>query len=319
MALSKELLLSMYERMCLIRAFEERLMQLYMGGEIRGSLHPSIGQEGTAVGSCFALRPDDYLTCTYRGHGAAIAKGIDLNAAMAEMLGKATGISKGKGGSMHWTDPSIGLLGENAIVGAGVPIAAGAALSAQMDGQGRVALTLFGDGALNQGVLNETLNMTQLWKLPLILLCENNLYAEMTPVGESTPIKSMTERAKGFAMRAVTIDGNDVCEVYETVTKAANRARKGDGPTFIEALTYRLTGHMIGDTETYRSKEEVAEWRKRDPINHLRAHLATRFEMSDEVFQRVSEQVNTRIDQAVQFAKDSPPPAPEDVLTDVWA
>ncbi|MCL4506351.1 MAG: thiamine pyrophosphate-dependent dehydrogenase E1 component subunit alpha [Chloroflexi bacterium] len=319
MAFSKDLLLRMYERMCLIRAFEERLMELYKGGEIRGSLHPSIGQEGTAVGSTFALNPDDYMTCTYRGHGAAIAKGIDVNAAMAEMLGRRTGISKGKGGSMHWTDPSIGLLGENAIVGAGVPIAAGAALSAQMDGKGRVALTIFGDGALHQGVLNETLNIAQLWKLPLILLCENNLYAEMTPVGESTPLKKLADRARGYAMKAVTIDGNDVCEVYETVGKAAARARAGDGPTFIEALTYRFSGHMIGDPETYRTREEVAEWRKRDPILLLRDHLAQKFEMPEGDLNQIIERANKQVDEAVEFANSSPLPEPSDVATDVWA
>ena len=319
MAQNKELLLRMYERMCLIRAFEERLMELYRGGEIRGSLHPSIGQEGTAVGAAFALNADDYLTCTYRGHGAAIAKGIDINAAMAEMLGRSTGISKGKGGSMHWTDPAIGLLGENAIVGAGVPIAAGAALSAQMDGRGRVALTMFGDGALHQGVLNETLNIAQLWKLPLILLCENNLYAEMTPLAESTPLKKLADRAKGFAMKAVTIDGNDVCEVYETVGKATARARAGDGPTFIEAMTYRLSGHMIGDPETYRTRDEVAEWRKRDPILHLREHLAAKFEMSESDLNGIIERANNQVDEAVAYANQSPQPKPEDVAADVWA
>lgn len=319
MALTKEILISMYERMWLIRAFEERLMQLYKGGDIRGSLHPSVGQEATAVGSVFALNADDYLTCTYRGHGAAIAKGIDVNAAMAEMLGKATGISKGKGGSMHWTDPSIGLLGENAIVGAGVPIAAGAAFSAQLDGAGRVALTIFGDGALHQGVLNETLNLAQLWKLPLILLCENNLYAEMTPVSESTAIKKLADRAKGYAMRAVTIDGNDVCEVYDTVSKAAGRARAGEGPTFIEALTYRYSGHMIGDPETYRTKEEVAEWRKRDPITHLREHLAAKYAVSATEITNMEERANKQVDGAVEFAKNSPTPDPAEVMTDVWA
>jgi TPP-dependent pyruvate/acetoin dehydrogenase alpha subunit len=319
MAPSKELLERMYERMCIIRAFEERLVELYQGGEIRGSLHPCIGQEATAVGSTFALNPDDYLTCTYRGHGAAIAKGIDINGAMAEMLGRSTGISKGKGGSMHWTDPTIGLLGENAIVGAGVPIAAGAALSAQLDGQGRVALTIFGDGALHQGVLNETLNLAQLWKLPLILLCENNLYAEMTPVAESTPLKKRADRAKGYAIKAVTIDGNDVCEVFDTVAKAAARARAGDGPTFIEAMTYRFTGHMIGDPETYRTKEEVAEARKRDPIIHLRDHLATKYEINETVLNEVIVLATRRVDDAVAFAKNSPLPVPAEVLTDIWA
>lgn len=319
MSLNKVELVRMYERMCVIRAFEKRLMELYKGGEIRGSLHPCIGQEATAVGSTFALNPDDYLTCTYRGHGAAIAKGIDINAVMAEMLGRRTGISKGKGGSMHWTDPSIGLIGENAIVGAGVPIAAGAALSAQLDGQGRVALTIFGDGALHQGVVSETLNLAQLWKLPLILLCENNLYAEMTPVGESTGIKKLADRAKGYAIKAVTINGNDVCEVYDTVAKAAVRARAGDGPTFIEAMTYRFTGHMIGDPETYRTRDEVTEARKNDPILHLRNHLAMKYEVNQEELNEIVLRANRSVDDAVAFAKNSPLPEPSEVLTDIWA
>ncbi|HEY3290335.1 MAG TPA: thiamine pyrophosphate-dependent dehydrogenase E1 component subunit alpha [Anaerolineae bacterium] len=305
--------------MCVIRAFEERLMELYKGGEIRGSLHPCIGQEATAVGATFALRPDDYMTCTYRGHGAAIAKGIDLNQAMAEMLGRSSGISKGKGGSMHWTDPSIGLLGENAIVGAGVPIAAGAALSAQLDGHGRVALTFFGDGALHQGVVNETLNLAQLWKLPLILFCENNLYAEMTPLADSTPLKKLADRAKGFSVKSVTIDGNDISAVYDTVAKAASRARAGDGPTFIEAMTYRFVGHMIGDPETYRSREEVAEARKRDPILNLRDLLATKYMVNEAELNDVIVRADKRVDDAVAYAKNSPLPDPAEVLTDIWA
>ena len=318
-ALTKEQLLGMYERMKLIRAFEEAVAQLYTGGEVRGSFHPSIGQEATAVGGCFALAPEDYMTCTYRGHNACIAKGIDVNAAMAEMLGKRTGVSKGKGGSMHWTDPSIGLLGENAIVGAGVPIAAGAAFSAQLDNSGRVALTYFGDGAINQGMFLETLNIAQLWKLPLILVCENNLYAEMTPLADSNPHQAIAERASGFAMRAVTVDGNDALVMYDAVAEARERALAGEGPTFIEALTYRHMGHMIGDPETYRTKEEVAEWKKRDPILRLREHLAGRHGVSDDEFAAIDGRVAQRIADAVAFAKQSPAPAPEEVCDDVWA
>lgn len=318
MSLPKDLLLAMYERMCLIRAFEEACVQLYMEKEIRGSLHPCVGQEATAVGSCFALRPDDYMTCTYRGHGACIAKGIDVNAAMAEMLNRKTGISKGKGGSMHWTDPSIGLLGENAIVAAGVPIAAGAALSAQLDGDGRVALAIFGDGAINQGAFHEALNIAQLWKLPLILLCENNLYAEMTPLAKSNPLAQVADRAQGYAMRAMVVDGNDVCAVYHAVSEAAGYARAGQGPTFIEARTYRLLGHMIGDSESYRTKEEVAEWRQRDPIKRLQAHLSSAEGMSDAEFDAIHARVNAQIEAAVKFAKESPYPDPEEVYTDFW-
>jgi TPP-dependent pyruvate/acetoin dehydrogenase alpha subunit len=318
MSLSKDLLLSMYEHMCVIRAFEEACVQLYMEKEIRGSLHPCVGQEATAVGSCFALNPDDYLTCTYRGHGACIAKGVDVNAAMAEMLNRKTGVSKGKGGSMHWTDPSIGLLGENAIVGAGVPIAAGAAFSAQLDGTGRVALTIFGDGAVNQGAFHEALNLAQLWDLPLILLCENKLYAEMTPLAKSNPLKQITDRAKGYNMRSMAVDGNDVCAVYDTVKKAARFAREGKGPTFIEAHTYRLLGHMVGDSESYRTKEEVAEWRERDPIKRLRAHLAKEEGVSDSEFDTIHARVRQQIDSAVKFAKESPYPDPSEVTEDFW-
>jgi TPP-dependent pyruvate/acetoin dehydrogenase alpha subunit len=318
MAPSKELLLSMYERMNLIRSFEEACVQLYMEKEIRGSLHPSVGQEATAVGGCFALNPDDYMTCTYRGHGACIAKGIDINAAMAEMLNRKTGISKGKGGSMHWTDPSIGLLGENAIVGAGVPIAAGAAFSAQLDGNERVALTYFGDGAINQGAFHEALNLAQLWSLPLILLCENNLYAEMTPLAQSNPLKAVADRAKGYNMRSMTVDGNDVCAVYDTVKKAAKFAREGKGPTFIEAHTYRLLGHMVGDSETYRTKEEVAQWRQRDPIKRLGEHLTANEKVSEGDLEAIHARVKDQIAGAVKFAKDSPYPDAEEVHTDFW-
>lgn len=318
MAPSKELLLSMYERMNLIRSFEEACVQLYMEKEIRGSLHPSVGQEATAVGGCFALNPDDYMTCTYRGHGACIAKGIDINAAMAEMLNRKTGISKGKGGSMHWTDPSIGLLGENAIVGAGVPIAAGAAFSAQLDDSGRVALTYFGDGAINQGAFHEALNLAQLWNLPLIMLCENNLYAEMTPLAQSNPLKQIVDRAKGYNMRSMVVDGNDVCAVYDAVKKAAKFARDGKGPTFIEAHTYRLLGHMIGDSETYRTKEEVAQWRQRDPIKRLQQHLSTHEKVSEDEIEAIHTRVKEQIAGAVKFAKESPYPDPEEVHTDFW-
>ena len=317
--MEKTLLLAMYERMCLCRAFEETCIQLYMEKMIRGSLHPSIGQEGTAVGACFALRSDDYMTCTYRGHSQCIAKGIDINAALAEMLNKRTGVSKGKGGSMHWTDPTIGLLGENAIVGAGVPIAAGGALSAQLDGKGQVALTFFGDGAVNQGVFHETMNLAQLWKLPLILFCENNLYAEMTLLKDSNPLKTVADRAKGYNMRAVTIDGNDIEAVYNTVCDAATRARKGEGPTFIEAMTYRLTGHMIGDSETYRTKEEVAEARKHEPILRTRELLAAKHSVKTAEFDTIAERVKTQMDTALKFAKESPEPEASEVFEDVWA
>ena len=219
---------------------------------------------------------------------------------------------------MHWTDPDIGLLGENAIVAAGVPIAAGAALSAQLDANGRVALTIFGDGAINQGAFHEAMNLAQLWRLPLILLCENNFYAEMTPLAKSTPLKQIADRAKGYDMRAVVVDGNDVCAVYEAVSEAAQLARAGQGPTFIEARTYRLLGHMIGDSETYRTKEEVAQWRERDPIKQLREHLISAEGVTDAEIEVIQARVRQQIEAAVQFAKTSPYPEPEEAFTDFW-
>ena len=259
-------LLQMYRTMLLIRRFEEKATEFFLNGQIRGSFHPCIGQEGTAVAAVAALRRDDYMTCTYRGHGHAIAKGLDPKEAMAELLGKRTGCSKGKGGSMHFTDPSVGLLGENAIVGAGIPIAVGAALSAQMDRTDRVAMTFFGDGTVNQGVFAEALNLAVIWKLPVVLFCENNLYSEMTPIRDTVATPQITDRAIGYGMRAVRVDGYDPIATYEATLDAVERARRGEGPTFIEAMTYRLVGHMIGDNEVYRTKAEVAEWRARDMI-----------------------------------------------------
>src|SRR6187401_2666230 len=245
MPLTPERLQDAYRQMLVIRKFEEAIRSLYQQGQIRGSFHPCVGQEATAVGGCWALRRDDYLTCTYRGHGQALAKGLDVNAAMAEMLGRTTGCSKGKGGSMHFTDASVGLLGANAIVAAGISHAAGAALAAQMQKRDNVALTYFGEGAVNQGAFHEALNLAAIWKLPLVLLCENNLYSEMTPAHETSSVTEMTRRGEAYGLPSVRIDGNDVEQVYATVEEAVTRARSGGGPTFIEAMTYRLWGHMM--------------------------------------------------------------------------
>ncbi len=261
MPLSPNRLPDAYRQMLIIRKFEEAVRDLYQKGKIRGSFHPCVGQEATAVGGCWALRKEDYLTCTYRGHGHAIAKGLSVRAAMAEMLGKATGCSKGKGGSMHFTDPSVGLLGANAIVAAGLPLAAGAALASQLQKQDRVGLTFFGEGAVNQGVFFETLNMAVIWKLPVIFVCENNRYSEMTPSHETTSNMETFKRGGSFGMPAVVVDGNDVEAMYAAVEEAAERARSGGGPTYIEAMTYRLWGHMMGDPEVYRIKEEVEQAR----------------------------------------------------------
>jgi pyruvate dehydrogenase E1 component alpha subunit len=319
MALPSDELLRMHRTMLLIRRFEEQAVQFYQQGQVRGSLHPCIGQEATAVGACFALRTDDYMTCTYRGHGQAIAKGLDPKEAMAELLGRRSGCSKGKGGSMHFTDPRVGLLGENAIVGAGAPIAVGAALSAQMDGGDRIAITFFGDGAINQGAFMEALNLAAIWNLPVIFFCENNLYSEMTPISAMVKPDRLGARAEGFGIRATTVDGYDPIGVYEVTTGAADRARRGEGPTFIEAMTYRLFGHMVGDSEPYRTKEEVAEWRARDPIAVFPQRLVSEYGFTDAQVREAEAQVAAEMDEIVRFAQAGPWPEPVEVLEDVFA
>lgn len=318
MPLSPDQLPDAYRQMLVIRKFEEAIRSLYQQGKIRGSFHPCVGQEATAVGGCWALRKDDYMTCTYRGHGQAIAKGLSVRAAMAEMLGKVTGCSKGKGGSMHFTDPAVGLLGANAIVGAGVPQAAGAALASQLQKKDNVALAYFGEGAVNQGVFLETLNLAVVWKLPLILVCENNLYSEMTPSHETTSTVQTHLRAAGFGFESMQVDGNDVEVMYNAVEQAAARARVGYGPIYIEATTYRLWGHMMGDPEIYRTKEEVVQARENEPIVRLGRRLLALGHTEADLTSLDSE-AEAIIADAVQFAEASRVPEPEDAFTDVFA
>ncbi len=318
MPLTTDQLADAYRQMHVIRKFEETIRRLYQDGRIRGSFHPCVGQEATAVGAGLALRKDDYLSCTYRGHGHAIAKGLSARAAMAEMLGKATGCSKGKGGSMHFTDPAVGLLGANAIVGAGIPHAAGAALAAQMQGRDQVALAFFGEGAVNQGVFHETLNLIAVWKLPVILVCENNLYSEMTPSHETTSTVETWRRAAAYGIQAQQVDGNDVEAVYECIQAAAGRARAGEGATYLEAMTYRLWGHMMGDPEVYRTKEEVSQAWQNEPIGRLGRRL-TGLGMGEADLARLEQEAEAIIADALQFAEASPAPDPEDALLDVFA
>ncbi len=317
MPLTPERLQDAYRQMLVIRKFEETIRNLYQQGRIRGSFHPCVGQEATAVGGCWALRHDDYMTCTYRGHGQAIAKGLSVRAGMAEMLGKATGCSKGKGGSMHFTDPSVGLLGANAIVAAGIPHAAGAALASQLQKKDNVALAYFGEGAVNQGVFLETLNLASIWKLPLILVCENNLYSEMTPSHETTSNVETYKRAAAFGFDAIQIDGNDIELVYNTVEQAAAKARSGEGPIYIEAMTYRLWGHMMGDPEVYRTKEEVAGARENEPILRL-GHRLIELGCNESDLVRFDAEAEAIIADALQFAETGPVPEPATALTDVF-
>ena len=309
----------MYRTMLLIRRFEEQAVAFFLSGELRGSLHPCIGQEGTAVGAVFPLKRDDYLTCTYRGHGHAIAKGLDPKEGMAELLGRRSGCSQGKGGSMHYTDLTVGLLGENAIVGAGAPIAVGAAMRAKLDKTGQVAMTIFGDGATNQGALLEALNLAAAWKAPVVFFCENNLYSEMTPISAMIGTATLAERAAGFSWTTMTVDGYDPIAVYETTSRAVDHARNGGGPVFIEAMTYRLFGHMVGDSEPYRTKEEVAEWRAKDMITTFPQRLVVEFGFSQAEIDAIQAEVAAEMEEIKRFALESPWPDVSEIEADVFA
>ncbi|MBI3942620.1 MAG: thiamine pyrophosphate-dependent dehydrogenase E1 component subunit alpha [Chloroflexi bacterium] len=318
MSLPTETLRDAYRRMLLCRGFEQRCTELFQKGVIRGSLHLSIGQEATAVGAALALRQDDLLLTNYRGHSHALAKGISPRAAMAEMLGKETGCCKGKGGSMHWTDTTHGIMPANAVVAAGLPIAVGCALAGKLDKLDRVAITFFGDGATNQGVFHEALNLASVWQAPVIFFCENNLYSEMTPIAFTSPNKDLAERADAYHIPAEIVDGNDIEAVYQAVTRGVERGRHGGGPTFIEAKTYRLVGHMIGDSEVYRTREEVEVWRKQDPIARLRARLLESG-VPETALEEDVQSVNRVLDDAVAFAMDSPWPEVDEIYADMFA
>ncbi|WP_305781548.1 thiamine pyrophosphate-dependent dehydrogenase E1 component subunit alpha [Paenibacillus sp. EPM92] len=306
-----------YRTMLLIRRFEEQAIELYKEGLVGGSYHPYIGQEAVAVGVCSALRQDDYLTNTYRGRGQHIAKGSDPKLLLAEVLGRATGYCKGKGGPMHITDVQNGILGANGIVGGGAPIGVGAALTAKMTGTDRVSVTFFGDGAINQGVVYEAMNLAAIWDLPVVFVCENNLYSEMTPIQFSLKNKDLIDRAEGVRIPGIIVDGNDVEAVFNVTTEAVERARRGEGPTFIEAKTYRLNGHMYGDSETYRSKEEVAAWWEKEPIKRLGAKLVASGEASADELEAINHEVLQEIARAAEFARQSPEPGFEEIFTDV--
>jgi TPP-dependent pyruvate/acetoin dehydrogenase alpha subunit len=306
-----------YRKMLQIRRFEEQAIELYKEGLVGGSYHSYIGQEAVAVGVCSALRKDDYLTNTYRGRGQHLAKGAEPKRLMAEVLGKVTGYCKGKGGPMHITDLENGILGANGIVAAGIPIAVGAALNAKMAGIDRVSVTFFGDGAINQGAFYEAANLAAIWDLPVLFICENNLYSEMTPIQLSLKNKDLIERAEGLCIPGVIVDGNDVEAVFETTKEAVSKARKGKGPIFIEAKTYRLGGHMYGDSESYRTKEEVSSWWQKEPIQLLGEKMIANNEVTQEQLDRWDQTVMQEIQDAVEFAKQSQEPSFDEIFTDV--
>jgi TPP-dependent pyruvate/acetoin dehydrogenase alpha subunit len=313
---SVEQQIEMYRRMCLIRSFEEHARELYMQGRVRGATHMYIGEEAVAVGACAALRRDDYITSTHRGHGHCLAKGGQPAAMMAELLGKATGYCHGKGGSMHIADLEAGILGANGIVGGGVSIATGAAYASKYRGSGQVVCCFFGDGALNQGIFHESANMAGLWKLPVVYLCEENKYAEFSPNASFFPVRDLTVRAAPYGFPGVAVDGNDPLAVYQTVRTAVERARSGEGPTLIVADTYRIEGHTIGDPLTLRPKDETETWRKRDPILRLRQTLKAQGVL-DDVAEMIAAEAEREIDAAVEFAFNSPDPDIAELWKDV--
>ena len=320
-AVDREDWLNMYQQMFKIRTFEEQVNELYQSAKMPGLAHLYIGEEAVAVGVCEALRRDDYITSTHRGHGHCLAKGASVDKMFCELLGKEPGYCHGKGGSMHIADQDTGNLGANAIVGGSAGIATGAAFANQRLGNGRVAVCFFGEGALGQGVLYEVMNMAQLWKLPVIYVCENNLYNEYTHHSETTA-GSMKARAEAFGIQAVEVDGQNVREVHEAARQLVERARRGDGPGFMLCRTYRYLGHHVGDISRgyYRSKEEEQEWRtKRDPLAMLSGWLLDHRLADSGVIGQIESQVTEEVTAAVEYALKAPFPAPEEVSKHVYA
>jgi acetoin:2,6-dichlorophenolindophenol oxidoreductase subunit alpha len=312
-------LLALYEQMAVIRGTEKAAYDLFMRGKVKGTTHLAAGHEAVAVGASAALRPDDYVFATYRGHHHAIARGATPEACLAELMSKATGVCKAKGGSMHLTQADRGMLGSYAIVGAHLPMAAGAAWSAKLRGSGQVAVAFFGDGATNIGAFHEALNLAAVWRLPVIFVCENNLYMEYTPIGDVTAVANPAAgRAPAYGLPAEIIDGNDVLAVRASVAAAVERARSGEGPTIIEALTYRHFGHSRTDPATYRPQEEVDAWLERDPLDLARARLAGVGVIEDDVA-AADQRVAQLVADAVAAADAAPGPDPDEALTDVWA
>jgi len=319
MKLNKQKMIELYRTMLKIREFEETVGRLFRQGKIPGMLHRYTGQEAVATGACAVLRKTDYITSTHRGHGHLIAKGADVKKMMAELFGKKTGYNKGKGGSMHIADFSIGILGANGIIGAGIPIAAGAGISIKRKGEDRVVVCFFGEGAGNRGTFHEGINLASTWNLPVVYLMENNLYASSTHQSRVQKTTDITKRAAPYDIPGISIDGNDVLAVYGTVKKLAERARKGDGPALVECMTYRWHGHYEGDPLNYRSTGELEEWKKRDPISRYKKGLLMKGVLSEQKCQRIEDEVRNEIVMAIKFAEESPYPDKEEALQDVFA
>lgn len=319
MELTKQMLLGFFQTMATIRTFETKTAELFAAGKIPGFVHLYIGEEAVATGVCANLTPKDFITSTHRGHGHLIAKGGKVDLMMAELFGKATGYCKGKGGSMHIADVGLGILGANGIVGAGQPIATGAAFACQYKKNDAVVVCFFGDGAANRGTFHESLNLSSIWNLPVVFVCENNMYGISYCQREHMNICDISDRAAAYGIPGVTVDGNDVVAVHEATAEAVKRARNGDGPSLIECKTWRWRGHFEGDPGTYKDPAEQADWIKKDPIPRLAGQLLDMGFATQEDLDRITAAINDQIARAVEFAQNSPNPDPKDVLTDVFA
>lgn len=317
--LSKQKLLDMYKQMVLIRYFEEEVERNLKRGYLHGTTHLYNGQEAIAVGVCSQLKKGDQITSTHRGHGHSIALGASINKMMAELLGRETGYSKGKGGSMHIADIDDGNLGSNGIVGGGIPIAVGAALTAQMKRLDRVVVSFFGDGATNEGSFHEALNLASIWQLPVVFVCENNIYGMSSRISDMTNIENLSERAKSYGFPGITIDGNNVYEVVEASNEAVQRARNEGGPTLIEAKTYRYKGHSRSDREQYRTKEEVNHFQKQDPIIRFEHSLLKQKLLSSKTIEQIKNDLLKQVKQSTSFALNSREPEISELTTDVYA
>jgi TPP-dependent pyruvate/acetoin dehydrogenase alpha subunit len=316
---SKKEKIALLRKMLLVRAFEEKAGKLFEQNLIPGFIHLSIGEEASSVGTCSVLRGDDYVASTHRGHGHMIAKGAEPKMMFAELLGRSTGYCKGKGGSMHIADFSIGILGANGVVGGGFPIIVGAGLSIKLRKTDQVAVVFFGDGASNRGTFHEAANMAAIWELPVIFVCENNLYASTTPSTYALAGGSVAERARAYGIPGFAIDGNDILEVRKTVSEAVKRAREGEGPSIIENMTYRYRGHFEGDPQKYRTQEEIDSFRtKNDPIQRFRVLLEKEGILSHRRYKDLGDDVAHEIQEALEYAQDSPLPRPEEALEDLF-
>jgi pyruvate dehydrogenase E1 component alpha subunit len=317
--LDPQTLIDLYRQMLLIRRFEEKSMEVYVAGKIGGFCHVYIGQEAVAVGAISAIRKDDYVLASYREHGHAIAKGMSPDGVMAELYGKATGCSKGKGGSMHMFDKEVNFLGGHGIVGGQIPLATGTAFASKYQGTDQVTLCFFGEAAVNQGAFHESLNMAQLWKLPCIYICENNRYGMGTSLERAMSLQDIAQKGHGYEMASEFVDGMDVLAVREAVARAVDRGRKDHLPTLLEVRTYRFMGHSMSDPGNYRTRAEIEKYQERDPIKLFSASLKEENIIDDKALEQIDKEVREQVEKSVRFAEESPFPAPEEVYKDIYA